>query len=200
MTDEQQPETTTAKRPPGRPKGSIKRRNANRAPMHEPVHQGRTGGDEPDMMENFEYKPFEAQDALAIDFDTVLSIEREWGYSLLWVMFECVGKPFPDRVNWRKRNGYAEVTKGNFDGALDHLCDKDGRITKEGLVLMARPVQIQKMAQAHEERAAKHAIEQMKRSHMEEGVDVSMPGGGKHPGARAKNMHRQTFEPVKIPD
>jgi len=92
------------------------------------------------------------------------------------------------------------VKKGNFGGTLDHLCDKDGRITKEGLVLMARPIEIQRMAQAHEEKQAKDAIERMKAAHAEEGVDVSMPGGGKHPGARAKNMHRQTFEPVKIPD
>jgi hypothetical protein len=192
MSDEQQqPEATPAKRGPGRPKKS----NAKRQPQHEPVHRGRD--DEPDVLENFEYRPFEAQDALAIDMDTVLSIEREWGYSLLWVMFECAGKPFPDRVSWRKRNGYAEVHRGNFNGALDHLCDKDGRITKEGLILMARPTQIQRMAEAHEERAAKHAIEQMKRSHMEEGVDVK---GGDHPSALAKNRHRQTFEPVKIPD
>jgi hypothetical protein len=195
MTDEQQPETTT-KRGPGRPKKS----NAKRQPQRQPVHQGRNGDDESDVLQNFEYRPFEAQDALAIDFDTVLSIEREWGYSLLWVMFECCGKPFPDRINWRRRNHYAEVKKGNFGGTLDHLCDKDGRITKEGLVLMARPIEIQRMAQAHEEKQAKDAIERMKAAHAEEGVDVSMPGGGKHPGARAKNMHRQTFEPVKIPD
>jgi hypothetical protein len=54
-------------------------------------------------------------------------------------------------VSQRKRNGYAEVKKGNFGGALDHMCDKhDGGIRHEGLVLMARPVEIQRMADAHD--------------------------------------------------
>jgi len=193
MTDEQTNEAP-AKRPPGRPR---------KTPSHvkrTPVHQGRGIDDGQDPLDNFEYRPYESQDVLAIDADTVRSIEREWGYSLLWVMYECAGKPFPDRVNWRKRNGYADVRKENFGGCLAHMADKDGRITKEGLVLMARPMQIQRMAQAHDERAAKNAIEQMKRSHMTEGVDVPMPEGGKHPSALAKNRHQQSFEPFKMPD
>jgi hypothetical protein len=194
MTDETQAETPT-KRGPGRPR---------KAPSHVKRQPMRGGDDDhQDPLENFEYRAWEHQDALAIDPDTVRNIEREWGFSLLWVMFECNGKPFPDRVNWRKRNGYAEVRAENFGRALAHMADKDGRITKEGLVLMARPVQIQRMAEAHEKRAAKAAIENMRRSHSELGPEgVTMPDGN-NAVARAKNMHRQSFEPFeggKIPD
>jgi hypothetical protein len=164
------------------------------------VHRGRGDDDGQDPLENFEYRPYEQHNPLAIDPDIVRGIEREWGFSLLWVMFECNGQPFPDRVNARKRNGYADVHKGNFGGALDHLCDKDGRITKGGLILMARPTQIQRMAEAHEKRATEQAVSQMKASHQLEGVNVSMPGGGDHPSALAKNRHKQTFEPFKIPE
>jgi hypothetical protein len=196
MTDEQTSSEAPATKRPGRPRGTTKKRNA----VREPVHQGRGHDDGQDPLENFEYRPFEAQDVLAIDHDTVRSIRDEWGFSLLWVMYETMGKPFPDRVNWRKRNGYAEIHKGNFGGLLDHLCDKDGRIVKEGLVLMARPVQIQRMAEAHDKRAAKEAVTQMQKSHMTDGVDVSMPDGGRHPSALAKNRHQQSFEPLKVPD
>ena len=44
----------------------------------------------------------------------------------MWVVHECNGKPFPDLVNARKRNGFAAITRGNFGGALDFMCDKDG--------------------------------------------------------------------------
>jgi hypothetical protein len=195
MTDETQAETST-KRSPGRPRKAPS--HVKRQPVHKPM---RSGGDEPDIMEGFEYKPFEQENPLSIDADIVKSIEREWGYSLLWVCYEANGKPFPQLVSSRKRNGYAEVKRGNFGGALDHMCDKhDGGIRHEGLMLMARPMEIQRIAKAHDDRAAKAAIENMRRSHSEEGLSgISMPGGN-DPVARKKNAHRQTFEPGPIPE
>jgi hypothetical protein len=199
MTDEQQ--TELPKRGPGRPPGGKnkpghhagrKKPNADR----QPVHQGRSGDDEPDKLENFEFTPYEAQDALAIDADVVRSIRDDYGFVLMWVVHECNGKPFPDLVNARQRNGFAEVKAENFGGVLRHMANKDGAIVKEGLVLMARPVQIERKARAHDERMAKGAIEQMKRSHSELGPEgITMPDGN-NKIARAKNMHRQTFEPL----
>jgi hypothetical protein len=195
MSNEQADETT-AKRPPGRPKGAKTKRSTERAPVHKGAHSSDDDGQDP--LDGFEYRPYEQDNPLSIDPDIVRGIEREWGYSLLWVCFECNGKPFPNLVSARKRNGYAEVRRGNFGGALDHLCDKDGRIVREGLVLMARPMEIQRMAVAHDVRAAKAAIENMRRSHAEEGVPVE---GGDHPSALAKNRHRQNFEPgPRIPE
>jgi hypothetical protein len=159
----------------------------------------RSGDDDgQDPLENFEYRPFEQENPLAIDLDIVRGIEREWGYSLLWVCYECNGKPFPNLVSSRKRNGYCEVRKGNFGGALDHMADKhDGGIRHEGLVLMARPVEIQRIAKAHDKRAAEAAIENMRKSHSEVGIPVE---GGDHPTALAKNRHKKSYEPVQIPE
>jgi hypothetical protein len=198
MTDEQDTGSEVpAKRQPGRPRGSTKRRTVAR----EPMHRGPRHDDGQDPLEGFEYRPHEHENPLSIDLGIVRSIEREWGYSLLWVCFEAAGKPFPALVNTRKRNGYCEVRKGNFGGCLDHMCDKnDGGIRHEGLVLMARPMQIQRMAQAHDKRAAKDAIAQMQASHKLEGVSgITMPEGNvAH--ARAKNTHKRSFEPGPIPE
>src|SRR6516165_11666219 len=136
MTDELETETSE-KRGPGRPR----KRSAKRQPVHKGAHPADDGQD---PLGNFEYRPFEQESVLAIDPEICHSIEKEWGYSLLWVCFECNGKPFPQLVSARRRNGYSDVRKGNFGGALDHLCDKDGRIVREGLMLMARPIEIQR--------------------------------------------------------
>jgi hypothetical protein len=89
--------------------------------VHQPTHRGRGSDDGQDPLQGFEYRPYEAENPLSIDPDIVRSIEREWGYSLLWVCYECNGKPFPNLVSACKRNGYAEVKKGNFGGGCRRL-------------------------------------------------------------------------------
>src|SRR5262249_16905874 len=157
------------------------------------------GDDGQDPLENFEYRPYEQDNPLAIDPDIVRGIEREWGYSLLWVMFECAGKPFPERVNARKRNGYAEVHRGNFSGALDQMGEKAGHITREGWVRRARPMQIHARAEGKNNRPPKTPANKIKPGPAIEVVDVPRRGGGKLPSARAKTRHQQSFEPFKIP-
>jgi hypothetical protein len=201
MTDDQQAETPKR----GRPRGStskpkpppVRRDSVHRGPHRGPHYDDGHG----DLLENFEYRPFEARDALAIDADTVRSVRDEWGYSLLWVCFESLGRPFPELVNARKANGYAEVVRGNFGGSLDHLADRDGRMVKEGLVLMARPTQIEEMARQHDKRAAKAAVENMRRSHRDEGLSgISMPEGNSA-AARVRNVHKTSYEPgPKVPE
>jgi hypothetical protein len=193
----------TEKRSPGNPRGpktKPKPPPVRRDPVHRGAHRGDADGQDP--LDNFEYRPFEQENALAIDPEIVRGIRDDWGYCLLWVCYEVTGRPFPQLVNARQRNGYAPVTKGNFGGCLDYLTDKhDGGIRHEGLMLMARPVEIEHMAKAHDKRAAKAAIENMRRSHAEEGVSgVTIPGGN-DPAALRQNRHRQTFEPLpKIPE
>jgi hypothetical protein len=197
MSDEQQAEPTE-KRSPGRPKGA---KTKPKPPPHRGAsHRGDDDGQDP--LDNFEYRPFEAENPLSIDSEIVRGIERDWGYSLLWVAYEVNGKPFPQLVSARQRNGYAPVTKGNFGGALDFMCDKhDGGIRHEGLMLMARPMEIQRIATAHDKHAADAAITNMRRSHADEGLsNISMPEGN-NAAARAKNRHKSTFEPgPRIPE
>jgi hypothetical protein len=92
MTNETQTDTETAKRPPGRPKGA--KGKPKLPPVHrDPVHRGahhRAADDGQDPLDNFEYRPFEQENFLSIDPDICRSIEREWGYSLLWVCYANV--------------------------------------------------------------------------------------------------------------
>jgi hypothetical protein len=196
MSDEQQAETPKR----GRPRGSTSKRVKPPPARRDSVHRGPHYNDGQDPLENFEYRPYEQENVLAIDPEIVRGIEKEWGFSLLWVCFECNGKPFPNLVSARRRNGYSDVVKGNFNGALDHLCDRDGNIIREGLRLMARPTSIQRLAEAHDKRAARGAIENMRRSHAEEGLsNISMPEGNSGSALR-QNRHRTSYEPPpKIP-
>jgi hypothetical protein len=68
------------------------------------------------------------------------------------------------------------------------------------VVLMARPAEIDDMARAYERKAAKKAVEDMRRKHSDEGVNVTMPGGGRDPTARQHNRHGSSFERVEIPE
>jgi hypothetical protein len=185
-------QAASEKRSPGRPRGSTsKRRVKPPPPQREPHHDDGHG----DILEGFEYRPFERDNPLAIDPDIVRGIERDWGYSLLWVCYENCGKPTPNLVSARVKNGYAPVTRGNFGGALDFMADKhDGGIRHEGLMLMARPTEIQRQADAYKKRAAKAAVDHMKASHQVEGLNVSMPEGNSASALR-QNRHRSTFEP-----
>jgi hypothetical protein len=174
-----------------------------REPLHEPLREPLHGGDpdhDVDPIAGFEFKPYEAKSSQHIDREIIDAIERDYGYSLLWVTYEVAGKPFPEFVIARQRNRFARVTRGNFGGLLDHMTDKDGVITVQGSVLMGRPVQIETMARKHDKRQARAAIDQMKNSHQTQGVDVPMPGGGSNPQALAHNRHRQSFEPFRADD
>jgi hypothetical protein len=202
-TSEAQPIKAKAKRRAGRPKKKI---NVDRAPLREPLHEPLReplhGGDpdnDIDPIAGFEFKPYEAKSSQHIDREIIQAIERDYGYSLLWVTYEVAGKPFPEFVIARQRNRFAKVKRGNFGGLLDHMCDRDDLVTVTGSVLMGRPIQIETMARKYDKRMAKHAVEQMKTSHKTQGVDVPMPGANT-PETLARNRHRQSFEPFRADD
>jgi len=192
MSDEQA-DTKTSKRPPGRPKGSKgKRRNADRDPIHKPMRENN------DRAEMYEFIPYEAHDKFYIDRDIVKSAERDWGIALMWVALEVLGKPLDDFVAARRRNHWEEMRKGDCEGMFDHLGHRDGVIKVENMVLMRQPIEVQAKARLYEKRQAAAAITNMRQSHATEGVDVK---GGDHPSALAKNRHRTSYEEgPKIPD
>jgi hypothetical protein len=187
MTDEQA--ETTEKR--GRPRGSrTKRRSVEREALHHGPHADTA-------LVNFVYNADLPSSPFDIDPTILAGIARDYGFVVEWHVQEVGGKVMDQFISARARNRWAPVRKGNFSGALDHLCDRDGYIRRDGLLLEGLPIQIYEQALRHRDRAAKDAVQQMKRSHATEGVPVE---GGDHPSALAKNRHRQTFEPVKIPE
>jgi hypothetical protein len=69
-------------------------------------------------------------------------------------------------------------------------------------LLMRNRALIHRKARAYDKRMAEAPKQEMRRSHALEGINVSMPGGGDHPSALAKNRHHTSYEPgpTKIPD
>jgi len=196
MTDTDTPQPTEQPAPKrGRPK---LKRSPTRAPLRQRLRER-----EPtirEMQSDFVYQPFENINPLHIDTEILRSIEHDYGFRLQWNAETVLGQPQEQAMSSHRRNGFQEVRKGSFGGLLDYLCDREGRIAKDGLVLMARPAEIDDMARTYERKAARRAIEDMKRKHSDEGVNVSMPGGGKDPTARARNRHGSSFEPAEVPE
>src|SRR5262245_30836704 len=95
---------------------------------------------------DFVYTEFQQRNPLHIDADVLRMIALDFGYALQWCNETVLGQPQDELMSFRRKNGFADVKRGNFGGALDHLCDKDGRVTKGGLVLMGRPIEIEKYA------------------------------------------------------
>ena len=85
-------------------------------------------------------------------------------------------------------------------GIFDYLGVRDGVVKVENMVLMHQPIEINDKARAYEKRQAEAAITNMRRSHADEGVGgITMPEGNiGH--ARAKNVHRRSYESVMIPE
>jgi hypothetical protein len=138
----------------------------------------------------FIYQPYQQNNPLHIDDEVVANIARDYGFALQWCAETVLGQPQDEVMSFRRKNAFAEVVKGNFGGALDHLCDRDGRVTKGGQVLMGRPVEIERYARDYEKKLAKVAITDMQKKHSEEGVDVP---GGDHSSALHHNRHRRSY-------
>jgi hypothetical protein len=187
MSDDEQVETTE-KRSPGRSR--TKRRGIQRQPIH-------NGPRADTALVNFVYNPELPGSPFDIDPEILAGILRDYGFKLEWHIQEVAGKVMDQFITQRARNRWAPVRKGNFGGVLDHLADRDGYMRRDGLLLEGRPHQIQDMAVAHRLRAAKDQVQQNQRSHAMEGVPVA---GGSEEVARKKNFHKQSYEPVKIPE
>jgi len=194
MTDTDTPQPTEQ---PKRGRPRLAKRAANRPALRQRLGlRAQIDEEQPP----FVYQPFENINPLHIDTEILRSIEHDYGYRLQWNAETVLGQPQEQAMASHRRNGFQEVRKSSFGGLLDYLCDREGRIAKDGLVLMARPAEIDDMARTYERKAARRAIEDMKRKHSDEGVNVSMPGGGKDPTARARNRHGSSFEPAEVPE
>src|SRR6516165_10575879 len=186
MTDEQTGETPT-KRPRGRPP-----KHVQRGPLRQPM---RSGGDFDPLPEAFTHSPYEPSSIFDIDRDILDAIRSDHGVELIWVTTEVAGKPFPMFLSQRLKN-HGQVVEGRnvFGGKIAHLCNAEGRYVRENSILVAMPVEVAEMSRAYERRKAREAVLQMQASHKLEGIPgVSMPGGN-DPAARAKNVHRQSYE------
>jgi hypothetical protein len=143
------------------------------------------------------YTPYEPKSSTNIPTDIVQEIWDYYDGHLQWVAFEAAGKPTPEWVTARQKNGFVDARRGDFDGKLDYLAGPDGRMMVGGLILMCRDRRYQELALADQKRKARQQVAQNEASHTTQGVDVP---GGSHPSALSKNKHGKSYEPAEIPE
>lgn len=138
-------------------------------------------------------------DRLHIPAEMVQKLERDHGLSLQWVTDSVYGKPEPQLRASQEKRGWTPVHAEDFDGMFDGLFTPkghDGEINMEGLVLMARPVEITRAAQARDRRNAKMPTQI--REQQLRGGDLPGVSGTNHPTVR--NTVNRSFERIEIPD
>jgi hypothetical protein len=140
-------------------------------------------------------------DPLGFPAEVLWQMEHEYGFVGQWCAFEVNGQPV-DNVTIRLRQGYQHAHRNNFQGLLKpYVAKRDGPIIHRGLAYLVISRDRYLKLRGLEKREADAAPENMRRSHANEGVGgISMPEGN-NAAARAKNRHRQSFEPgPQIPD
>lgn len=70
---------------------------------------------------------------------------RERGWDLQWVRSSCYGKPDPANVQAHLENGWRAVPSERWPGYF-HPADWKGAITREGQILMERPIELTQQA------------------------------------------------------
>src|SRR6516225_8772379 len=109
MSDEQAEPVATKR---GRPRGS-------RSARRQPTHRGR-GSDAPPV-KVISYTPYEPKSSTDIPNDIVREIWDYYDGHLQWCVFEAAGKPTPEWISARQKNGFVDCRRGDFDGKLDYL-------------------------------------------------------------------------------
>lgn len=131
-----------------------------------------------------------------------LHIPREQipeGMDFRWVASEVRGKPFPQ---WRARaekTGWTPVHPEDFDGRFEgrFASSNGGEFNEDGLVLMARPLELSKRAKQRDRAKAREQV-MIKEQSLRNGQDIAAMGAD-HPTAIGANRINRSFERLTIP-
>lgn len=138
-------------------------------------------------------------DRLHIPQHIVNKLKNDYGMSLQWVTHSVYGKEEPQIRASMEKTGWTPIHPEDFEGVFDGMFTpkgQDGEINMEGLVLMARPVQITEKARSRERRDAKTPVQI--REHAIKGGDLPGVTGASHPSVRNTIMRER--ERIEIPD
>lgn len=144
-----------------------------------------------------EYDPGEdSEDRLKISADLFPP-----GFSFQWVTNSVLGQEMPEFRSRFERKGWTPVHQEDFDGVFDGKFmarGKEGEITVDGLVLMARPMEFTNRAKKEEQRKAREAV-LIKQQQLTGGEMPGVTLDSRHPSAMRTNKINVTVEPVSIP-
>lgn len=185
-------EVVQPKRPRGRPrKNPVVEREPARAPQR---------------AYNMRAKPnWVDVDPMIIDSNNELHISADRipdGLSMMWVRESVHGQPDPRNRMKFEQGGWTPVHQDDFDGQFNGIWmqkDAPGEINHGGLVLMARPNELQRRARLKQEMEANEAI-RIREAALKGGDIPDVTMDTQHPSARQYNRINRTMERVQIPD
>ena len=123
------------------------------------------------------------------------------GMDLQWVTSEVFGQPQAQRRAHFEKNGWTPVHGEDFAGRFDGRyapAGAQGEISVEGLVLMARPIEISERAHRRDRATAKEQVQLKEAQLTGGGIPVSL--GPDHPSALRTNKIVKSYERISIPE
>lgn len=123
------------------------------------------------------------------------------GMDLQWVTDSVFGQSMPQhRADFEKR-GWTPVHQDDFDGQFNGMWmakDAPGEIKVDGLVLMARPLELSRRARLIDRRKANEQI-QIKEAALRGGELPGVTLDAQHPNAVNSNRINKSFERLEVP-
>lgn len=177
------------KRRPGRPRNPVSTEPEKVPPKHKMKAKPNWEDIPEDMSED-------TPDRLRVDRALIPE-----GMDLQWVTTTVYGQPVPQRRADFEKRGWTPVHQEDFDGQFDGMWmpkGAPGEITVDGLVLMARPLELTRRAKIRDKREADSRV------HIKEAALMSgdIPGVTLDAQARSavqSNRINKSFERIEIP-
>lgn len=123
------------------------------------------------------------------------------GFDFQWVTDTVYGQSFAQHRAQFERKGWTPVHQEDFDGVFDGKFmakGQQGEITVDGLVLMARPLEMSIRSRQIDHRKAVEAV-QIKQQQLTGGDLPGVTLDARHKSATASNRINKTIEPIAIP-
>jgi hypothetical protein len=124
------------------------------------------------------------------------------GFDLQWVTDSVYGQPFARHRASFEKSGWTPVHNKDFDARFAGRFmpkSQEGEIKMDGLVLMARPLELSLKAKRKERQVAESKVAAMKDSRLRGNIPgVSLDA--RHRTALASNVIASEYEAITIPD
>jgi hypothetical protein len=129
---------------------------------------------------------------------------EQWpeGMSLQWVTDSVLGQSMGQHRSTFERTGWTPVHQSDFDGRFDGMFMQrgvEGEIKYEGLVLMARPMELTLKAKREEQRRAREQIEIKERA-LRGGDIPNVTLDATHKSALQTNKIGKSYERIAVPE
>lgn len=146
--------------------------------------------------ENFDPTEAETPDRLRISKDLIPD-----GMDLQWVTDSVFGQGVPQHRQRFERTGWTPVHQEDFDGRFNGMFmpfNAQGEINVDGMVLMARPLELSIKARRRDQREAIETVSRKERQLR--GGDLPISLDASHPTAVSFNKVGKSMERITVPE